>query len=168
MLSNLRRRDVVLDMRRELAPLLMRLRRFYLNRFWGMDIGRDCTVSFSAKLDLSNPRGIHIGAGTRVDFEVHILTHDYVGHQYMDIWIGKNCHLGARSVIFPGVKIGDNCIVEVASVVMNDVPPNCLVSGHPARVIEKGIQTGRWGIVNRIVRPDFGRASVKSEDKIAE
>jgi hypothetical protein len=39
------------------------------------------------------------------------------------------------------------------------------VSGHPARIIERGIRTGRGGIINRVVQADFGRASAKSEDK---
>ena len=38
---------------------------------------------------------------------------------------------------------------------MKDVPSNCLVSGNPARVIEKGIQTGPLGIINRMVQADF-------------
>jgi acetyltransferase-like isoleucine patch superfamily enzyme len=67
----------------------------------------------------------------------------------------------------PGVRVGDNCVVAVASVVMKDVPPNCLVSGNPARVIEKGIQTGRWGIINRMVRADFGAPSPAPDEKAA-
>ena len=65
----------------------------------------------------------------------------------------------------PGIKIGDNCVVAVASVVMKDVPPNCLVAGNPARVMEKGIQTGRLGIINRMVQADFGTASSAHDEK---
>ena len=66
---------------------------------------------------------------------------------------------------FAGLTIGDNCVVAAASVVMKDVPPNCLVAGNPARVMEKGIQTGRLGITKRTVRADFGTASSVSEEK---
>jgi hypothetical protein len=34
-------------------------------------------------------------------------------------------------------------------------------------VIEKGIQTGRWGIINRMVRADFGTASSAPDEKAA-
>ena len=85
----------------------------------------------------------------------------------MDTWIGKECQIGAHSIIIPGVRVGDNCVVAVASVVMKDVPSNCLVSGNPARVVEKGIQTGRWGVINRMIRPDFGTASSAPDEKAA-
>jgi acetyltransferase-like isoleucine patch superfamily enzyme len=67
----------------------------------------------------------------------------------------------------PGVRVGDNCVVAVSSVVMKDVPPNCLVAGNPARVIEKGIQTGRWGIINRMVQADFGTDSSAHDERAA-
>jgi acetyltransferase-like isoleucine patch superfamily enzyme len=143
----------------------MKMRLFYFNKLWGMDIGPDCMISFSAKLDTSYPRGIHIGERTAVSFRASILTHDYPRRLHMDTWIGKECQIGAHSIIMPGVRIGDNCVVAVASVVMKDVPPNCLVSGNPARIIEKGIQTGRWGIINRTVRADFGTVSPAPEQK---
>ena len=56
--------------------------------------------------------------------------------------------MGARSIIMPGVRIGDNCVVAAASVVMKDVPANCLVAGNPARILEKGIETGPLGIIS--------------------
>jgi serine acetyltransferase len=83
---------------------------------------------------------------------------------HVDTWIGKECNIGAQSMILPGVTIGDNCVVAAASVVMKDVPPNSLVAGNPARVMEKNIRTGRLGIMDRTVRPDFGAApSVAAE-----
>jgi acetyltransferase-like isoleucine patch superfamily enzyme len=64
---------------------------------------------------------------------------------HVDTRIGNHCQIGAHSFVMPGVAIGDNCVVAPASVVMRDVPPNTLVAGNPARPIERGIQTGRWG-----------------------
>ena len=163
LISDFRTTGPLAVIRRELRPLFMKMRRFYLNKLWGMDIGPDCMISFSAKLDKSFPSGIHIGESTAVSFGSTILTHDYTRSIHVDTWIGKECQIGARSVIMPGVKIGDNCVVAVASVVMKDVPPNCLVAGNPARIIERGIQTGRWGIINRVVQ--WGVATTPSLDK---
>ena len=80
---------------------------------------------------------------------------------HVDTWIGKECNIGAQSMILPGIRIGDNCVVAAASVVMKDVPSNCLVAGNPARIMEKGIKTGQLGIIDRTVRPDFRRSSVR-------
>jgi acetyltransferase-like isoleucine patch superfamily enzyme len=53
------------------------------------------------------------------------------------VWIGNGCWLGARSVILPGVRIGDGAIVAAGAVVTQDVPPDCLVAGVPARVVRQ-------------------------------
>jgi acetyltransferase-like isoleucine patch superfamily enzyme len=166
-LSDLRKVGVLAVVRRELRPSFMRMRRFYFNKLWGMDIGPDCQISFSAKLDKSYPSGVHIGESTAINFGACVLTHDYPRRLHLDTWIGKECQIGAHSIIMPGVRVGNNCVVAVASVVVKDVPPNCLVSGNPARVIEKGIQTGRWGIINRMVRADFGTVSPPPDEKAA-
>ena len=130
MLSDLRTTGVLAVARRELRPLAMRMRRFYFNKLWGMDIGSDCQISFSAKLDKSYPSGVHIGESTAINFGACVLTHDYPRRLHLDTWIGKECQIGAHSIIMPGVRVGDNCVVAVASVVMKDVPANCLV-GKP-------------------------------------
>ena len=154
-LSDLRATGALAVVRRELRPFFMRMRRLYFNKLWGMDIGADCNISFSAKLDKTYPTGIHIGRSTAINFGASVLTHDTPRGLHMDTWIGKECNIGAHSIIMPGIKIGDNCVVAAASLVMKDVPPNCIVAGNPARIIEKGIQTGRWGIINRVVQGDF-------------
>jgi len=106
-------------------------------------------ISFSAKLDKSFPRGIHIGESTAVSFGAVILAHDYSRGLHVHTRIGDRCMIAANSFIFPGVTIGDECIVAPGSVVVKDVPSNTLVMGNPARAIEQGIETGRWG---RLVR----------------
>jgi acetyltransferase-like isoleucine patch superfamily enzyme len=166
-LSDLRTTGFLAVLRRELRPFFSELRRVYFNKVWGMDIARDCRISFSAKLDKSYPTGVHIGERTAINFGAVILTHDTPRRLHVDTWIGKECNIGAHSIIMPGIRIGDNSVVAVASVVMKDVPPNCLVSGNPARIIEKGIQTGPLGIINRMVRADFGTASAPPDEKAA-
>lgn len=50
--------------------------------------------------------------------------------------------IGANAVVIEGVRIGANAVVAAGSVVLEDVPPNMVVAGVPARVIkEKDAQT---------------------------
>ncbi len=50
--------------------------------------------------------------------------------------------IGANAVVIEGVRIGAIAVVAAGSVVLEDVPPNMVVAGVPARVIkEKDAQT---------------------------
>lgn len=51
--------------------------------------------------------------------------------------IGRGTFIGGPSVVYPGVSIGDRCIVMPMSVVVSDVPDNTMVGGSPARVIKQ-------------------------------
>lgn len=51
------------------------------------------------------------------------------------ISIGANVWVGAGAMILKGVRIGDNSVVGAGSVVANNVPPNVVVFGNPARVV---------------------------------
>lgn len=113
-----------------------------------MSIGKGSRISLRAKLDRTNPRGIHIGLNTGVGTGAVVLTHDFVKTRHVDTWIGSNCHIGINAIILPGISIGDHCIIAPASVVMKDVPTGSLVAGNPARVIETGLVLGPWGIRN--------------------
>lgn len=50
--------------------------------------------------------------------------------------IGDNVTLGAAVTIIGNVNIGDNVIVGAGSVVVKDVPSNCVVAGNPAKIIK--------------------------------
>ena len=44
-------------------------------------------------------------------------------------------YLGATVTIIGHVKIGNNVVVGAGSVVVKDVPDNCIVAGNPAKII---------------------------------
>lgn len=52
-----------------------------------------------------------------------------------DTVIGNDVWIGYRSVIMPGITIGDGAIVSALSVVTKDVAPYTIVGGNPAREI---------------------------------
>lgn len=53
--------------------------------------------------------------------------------------IGENCFISAGCTIIPKIVVGDNSIVAAGSVVTEDVPPNVMVAGVPAKV-KKNLQ----------------------------
>lgn len=52
----------------------------------------------------------------------------------MPITVGNGSWIGAKSIILGGVNIGEGCIVAAGAVVAQNVPPNTLVAGVPARI----------------------------------
>jgi len=53
------------------------------------------------------------------------------------IKIGKNCWLGANSVILPGVELGDNVIVAAGAVVTKSFSNNLVIGGVPAKILSE-------------------------------
>ena len=133
--------------RRRLRNRLMEVRRWYLNTVWEMNIAPGCSISFDAKLDKANPRGVRIGRDSAVSFGAAILTHDFVRNIHVDTVIGERCQIGAHAIIMPGITIGDSCVIAAGSVVIRDVPSGSLVFGNPGRVMESGLVTGKWGVI---------------------
>ncbi|MDJ0594028.1 MAG: Vat family streptogramin A O-acetyltransferase [Pleurocapsa sp. MO_226.B13] len=54
-----------------------------------------------------------------------------------DTVVGNDVWIGYESVIMPGVTIGDGAIVAAKSVVVDNVPPYCVVGGNPAKIIRQ-------------------------------
>ena len=50
--------------------------------------------------------------------------------------IGNNVTFGCHACVIGGVKIGNNVIIGAGSVVVKDVPDNCVVAGNPAKIIK--------------------------------
>ena len=130
---------------RGVRRVLVAAKLFYLRRIWRIDIHPTVELSLSAKFDLTHPGGIHIGAHTYIAFEARILTHDMTRKKKMPVRIGENCFIGGRSLIMPGVTIGNSCIVGAGSVVTKSVPDNCIVAGNPARILREGVELLSYG-----------------------
>jgi acetyltransferase-like isoleucine patch superfamily enzyme len=128
-----------------LRKALMRARIAYFNRVWGMDIHPTAEFSLSTRFDLTYPQGVHVGAHTQLAFESRILCHDRSRGIYRHTRIGANCFIGGRSLIMPGVEVGDGSIVGAGAIVTKSVPPGCIVAGNPARVIREGIRLTHYG-----------------------
>ena len=142
---HLKARKRGLNRLRGLRNMLVEIRRLWLTRFWGMDIDPSSQMSLSAKLDRTFPVGVHIGPRTYVAFDARILTHDMTRGLYLHTRVGANCFIGGRSLILPGVEIGDNCVVGAGSVVTKSMPPRSLVVGNPARILRSDIEVGAYG-----------------------
>jgi acetyltransferase-like isoleucine patch superfamily enzyme len=127
-----------------IATIFRKIRVFKL-RLKGYDIPYSAIIEGSVVLDKLYSKGIHIGENTLVAGGSIILSHDHckrVGNNQpylIDTYIGKNCFIAVKSVILPGIKIGDGVIVGAGSVVTKDVPSGAIVAGNPARVIRENI-----------------------------
>lgn len=123
----------------------------YLRSHFGMDIGENVIIARTVHLDKNiNPKGIHIGDNTWLLRNAMVLAHDYcrgengTGKRYQT-YIGRNCVIGVNSIILPGVRIGDHCVVAAGSVVTKDVPSHCIVAGNPAKVQKTGVEVSDDG-----------------------
>jgi acetyltransferase-like isoleucine patch superfamily enzyme len=142
-----------------LRKAVMRARIAWYTRVWGMDIHPTAEFSLSTKFDLTYPRGVHVGAHTQIAFEARILCHDRSRGIYRHTRVGANCFIGGRSMLMPGVEIGDGSIIGAGSIVTKSVPPGCIAVGNPARVIREGIVVGPYGrLVEAEVRGEDWRA----------
>jgi acetyltransferase-like isoleucine patch superfamily enzyme len=127
---------------------ILRARTWYFRTVYGMNLAKDVRISFKARLDKTNPKGLTIGKKTMVTFDAIILSHDFASRKHdSKTVIGTHCFIGCGSIILPNITIGDHVIVAAGSVVTKDVPSNCIVAGNPAKVLRTGIQTIDYGMI---------------------
>lgn len=54
-----------------------------------------------------------------------------------DIIINESVYVGGGSIIRYGVEIGKNSIIGAGSVVVGNIPPNCVYAGNPAKFVRQ-------------------------------
>lgn len=86
--------------------------------------------------------GVTIKKGTKIGKYTSFVTQNWTRNfetrkfdgisEIKEIVIGENCWIGEKSLILPGVNIGDFSTVGGGSVVTKSFPENCLIAGNPA------------------------------------
>lgn len=107
--------------------------------------------------DLSSVRDgsiIHVGATTTVNVHIGkgclINKHVIIGHDVNigdysvispnvtvggNVNIANNCYIGSGAIIRNGISIGKNSIIGMGAVVLEDVEPNSVMVGNPAKLL---------------------------------
>jgi acetyltransferase-like isoleucine patch superfamily enzyme len=98
----------------------------------------------------SRTKSIYIGSNCRIAPNTVIVDSDYhsmippesrlqnPGFEFdKDVVINENVWIGMRSIILKGVTIGKNSVIAAGSVVVKDIPEDCLAAGVPAIVVKK-------------------------------
>lgn len=100
-------------------------------------------VSVGPRVLLDGRCGLTIGKSVTIGYEAIIWT---LNHDYNDInfsckgapvEIGDHAWICSRSIILPGVKIGEGAVVASNAVVTHDVESYTVVAGIPAKPIGK-------------------------------
>ena len=162
-ITALRKYGLLATCRTRLRDVVLLIRRLYLVKVWKMDIHPFSLVSRKAVLDRTYPQGIHIGEGSAVNFDAVILTHDMASSKRLHTRIGRYSAVGARSIIMPGVTVGDHALVAAGAIVTKDVPDRTIVAGNPARIIRTGIMTTNFGRMT-----DPGQTAVAGQQDISD
>lgn len=114
-----------------------------------MQIGDHCHVGKDCFFDLRDE--IIIGNNCTVSMQSTFITHLDVGKSSLKsiypsssapISLGNDAYLGARSLILPGVRVGNSSLITAGSVITKTVPDNSVVGGVPGKVI-KSIPTDK-------------------------
>lgn len=112
----------------------------------GLKVGEGVSILSGVNFG-SEPYLISIGAFSRISVDVIFVTHDGGTWAFRDlpkyekvikygkICIGSHTFVGARSIIMPGVTIGDRCVIGAGSIVTKDIPDGSVAVGSPARII---------------------------------
>jgi maltose O-acetyltransferase len=112
------------------------------NLYDRLHIGESCWFNDACQLDLNAP--IHIGNRVSLGHQVLLMTSTHaIGNSIRragefvtcPIHIGDGAWLGSRCTILPGITVGEGAVVAAGAIVTNDVRPNTLVAGVPAKII---------------------------------
>lgn len=61
---------------------------------------------------------------------------NYACIKHAPVIIGNDVFIGARTIINKGVTIGDRSIIAAGSVVVKNIPNDCIAGGNPCKVIK--------------------------------
>ncbi|WP_373599090.1 sugar O-acetyltransferase [Paraclostridium bifermentans] len=98
----------------------------------------DCIMLDICKINIGD--NVMFGPGVHIYTAYHPIdsTSRISGIEYgSPVNIGDNVWIGGKTIINPGVNIGENTVIGSGSVVVKDIPANCVAVGNPCKVIKK-------------------------------
>ena len=120
----------------------------------GARIGKDCNICDHVFIEndvvvgdyVTIKCGVQLWDGITIEDQVFIgpnvtFTNDQFPrskrppNKFMQTLVCKNASIAANATILPGITIGQNSMIGAGSVVTRSVPPNAIVYGNPARII---------------------------------
>ena len=94
-------------------------------------------VSIGSKSHIVSHDSITIGEGTLFAQNIQVFDHDHKfdavhgvrkkEFKTAPVTIGKNCWIGANTIILRGTEIGDNCVIGAGSVLKGKYPSGSLI-----------------------------------------
>ena len=106
----------------------------------GAKIGKKVNFGYGGLGIVIHKRAI-IGNNVRIGTNVTI---GGTSRKYGVPIIGDNTIIGSGAKILGPIKIGKNCVIGANTVVINDIPNNCLAVGVPAKVIKRNIDISNY------------------------
>ncbi len=114
---------------------------FHCDHGSGISIGEHVFINYNCTMLDEGPIkiGNHVLIGPNCSFYTPQHPKDYrqrrnpteTGHP---ITVGDDTWLGGNVTVCPGVTIGSRCIIAAGSVVVGDIPDDCMAAGNPAVV----------------------------------
>ncbi len=115
----------------------------------GVRLGKNVFIGYGVYLDVDGGDLIEVEDNVLIAAQCLLLTHrrniglyrkgmlqNELSYIRKPIVIEKNASIGMRSIIMPGVTIGEGAVVAAGSIVTRDIPPHTIAAGSPAKVIK--------------------------------
>ena len=108
-------------------------------------VGKNVTIEVDGRIGSGSLIANSVGIVGRHDHEMHQLgsavrrsrwVGDFPDSMSQPVDIGSDVWIGYGSIILSGVTIGDHAIIAAGSVVIEDIRPNTIVGGYPARQLK--------------------------------
>lgn len=114
--------------------------RVKLNKWKGVNIGRNVYLGMFVYFDNAYPEYIYIEDKAAVNAGSMIITHfnpyihfrEVVQASVQPVVIKEGAFVAVRAILLPGITVGEYSMVTAGSVVSKDVEPYSLVRGNPA------------------------------------
>lgn len=117
---------------------------FHCDHGNGIHIGENVIINFNcAMMDCADITiGDHTKIGPNCSFYTSQHPLDYLERRKpketaRPIEIGDDCWLGGNVTVIGRVKIGARSVIGAGSVVVKDIPEDCIAVGNPCKVIRK-------------------------------